>query len=59
MSRSHPIPLAGPIEDDMLTGWRRVLSPLRVRRWSRAAKATYNRRVRRDAARQIDEENER
>lgn len=44
MSQSHRIPLKGD-EQDMLTGWRKVLHHDRGR--SKRAKRSYNRRQRR------------
>lgn len=45
MSTSHRIPLKGGQEQDMLTGWRKVMHHDRGR--SKRAKQTYNRRQRR------------
>ena len=45
MSKSHRIPLKGGHEQDMLTGWRKVMCHNRGR--SKRAKRTYNRRQRR------------
>lgn len=45
MSKSHPIPMRGGLEQDALTGWRRVLHWRPGER--KAAKTAYNRRVRR------------
>lgn len=45
MSQSHRIRLKGGEEQDMLTGWRKVMNSDRGR--SKAAKRSYNRRQRR------------
>ena len=45
MSTSHRIPLKGGAEQDMLTGWRKVMHRDHGR--SKRAKQTYNRRQRR------------
>lgn len=45
MSKSHLIPLKGGREQDMLSGWRKVMFHDRGR--SKAAKRSYSRRQRR------------
>lgn len=45
MSKSHRIPLKGAGEQDMLTGWRKVMFHDYGR--SKRAKVAYNRRQRR------------
>lgn len=42
---AHRIPLKGGEEQDMLTGWRKVLSHRNGR--AKASKRSYNRRLRR------------
>ncbi len=45
MSKSHPIRLKGGNEQDMLTGWRKVMSHRNGQ--AKSAKRSYNRRLRR------------
>lgn len=53
MSKSHRIPLKGSSEQDMLTGWRKVMFHDYGR--SKRAKQSYNRRQRRAARRDLEE----
>lgn len=52
MSNSHRIPLKGGREQDMLTGWRKVMFSDYGR--SKRAKQSYNRRQRRILKRNPD-----
>lgn len=53
MSKSHRIPLKGAQEQDMLTGWRKVMFHDYGR--SKRAKQSYNRRQRRALRRNPEE----